>query len=148
MSHGEVAYIDGHRVASPEYRSWQMLKERAKNAMVHGYRHQMDMDPRWRDFDVFLADMGRRPFISATMDRRDNDKGYWPDNCRWASRATQSRNRGAYNVLNQSKADKIRFLYRTGLRQVDIAYAYGITQAQVSQIVRGERWVAIEEQAK
>lgn len=48
---------------------------------------------RWReDFWSFVADMGERP-SGLTLDRKDNDKGYSPDNCRWASRSTQSKNR-------------------------------------------------------
>lgn len=50
------------------------------------------MDPRWEDFAVFLADMGERP-DGTTIDRRDNTKGYWRDNCRWASKTVQTRNR-------------------------------------------------------
>lgn len=48
---------------------------------------------RWRNsFENFLADMGVRP-EGLTLDRRDNDKGYEPGNCRWATRAEQTRNR-------------------------------------------------------
>ena len=48
---------------------------------------------RWRDdFWAFVADMGERP-EGLTLDRADNDKGYGPDNCRWATDVEQCHNR-------------------------------------------------------
>lgn len=40
----------------------------------------------------FIADMGERP-EGLTVDRKDNDKGYSPDNCRWATYVVQNNNR-------------------------------------------------------
>lgn len=53
----------------------------------------IDVCKRWREsFANFLADMGERP-RGLTLDRRDNDGDYTPKNCRWVTRAEQSRNR-------------------------------------------------------
>ena len=46
---------------------------------------------RWREFENFLADMGRRP-PGLSIERVDNDRGYEPGNCRWASRSEPAPN--------------------------------------------------------
>lgn len=47
----------------------------------------------WRgSFDAFLADVGRRPGPEFSVERIDNDRGYEPGNCRWATRTEQNRN--------------------------------------------------------
>lgn len=46
---------------------------------------------RWNRFQGFIADMGQPP-AGATLERRDNARGYEPSNCYWATRKQQARN--------------------------------------------------------
>jgi hypothetical protein len=51
------------------------------------------MCSRWIDsFENFLADMGEKP-VGLTLERRDVNGPYSPDNCEWATHTTQTRNR-------------------------------------------------------
>lgn len=47
---------------------------------------------RWLKFENFLADMGERP-LARTLDRKNNDKGYYKRNCRWATLSQQNNNK-------------------------------------------------------
>lgn len=47
---------------------------------------------QWRTFQGFARDMGPSYVIGLTLERRDNQKGYEPSNCYWATRKEQMRN--------------------------------------------------------
>lgn len=48
---------------------------------------------RWQRFENFLADMGLKPHPKLTLERVDNELGYYKENCKWATQAEQNANR-------------------------------------------------------
>lgn len=96
--HADRLRTHGMSQTSPEYTSWRAMRNRCSGAVSGdpgGYysARGIDMAPEWESFERFYADMGARPSPSHSIDRIDNARGYWPDNCRWATDAEQSRNR-------------------------------------------------------
>jgi hypothetical protein len=48
---------------------------------------------RWQKAENFINDMQATYQKGLTLDRKDNSLGYSPENCRWATRVQQGRNR-------------------------------------------------------
>ena len=82
---------------SPEFKAWAAMKRRCQTSSDKEYPNYggrgISVCPEWEKFEVFLADMGKRPSTRHSLDRIDNDRGYCPDNCRWATWEEQSNNR-------------------------------------------------------
>lgn len=96
---------------TPTYRSWCSIKTRCLNPNTEGYAKYgargIDICERWRDsFDNFLADMGPRPSLAHTVDRRKGNLGYFPGNCRWATKREQAENRKTTVWLEHDGATK------------------------------------------
>ena len=81
---------------STEYVTWDSMIQRCTNKNNHAWKDYggrgIFVCERWMIFDNFFSDMGFRP-PGLQLDRRNNDGGYEPSNCRWVDRKTQQSNR-------------------------------------------------------
>lgn len=81
---------------SPEHRIWVGMRSRCRDSGSKDYKwygaRGIKVCKRWNIFENFLADMGCRP-PGKSLDRINNEKGYSPNNCRWATAKQQANNR-------------------------------------------------------
>ncbi len=89
--------LDQQTSKFPLYSVWQGMKARCYNKNGEAYKSYggrgITVCERWRNsFDLFQQDMGPRPEGEYSINRVDNDRGYEPGNCQWATQTEQMRN--------------------------------------------------------
>jgi len=127
---------------TPEYEIWCGMLKRCKNHPGYAGRG-ITVCPRWKDFTLFYSDMGPRPSSNHSVERKDNDKGYDPTNCVWATAATQNRNTRRNMLLTafgktqciQDWAKEVG-MNRLTLRQRIVTYAWDVETALTTPVKR------------
>jgi hypothetical protein len=110
------------------------MKQRCHNPRCNNYYRYggrgITVCARWLESaDNFVADMGPRPTPKHSIERIDNDAGYSPENCKWATAAEQRQNQ-AYTqyVLHEGRAIKMteyRALTGTGTKAIFAGFKDG-----------------------
>lgn len=107
----DYKYLITHGLSKTStYKTWSRIKERCFNSNDPAYKNYggrgITMCDRWKDsFENFLEDMGERPGKDYSIDRIDNEQGYSPENCKWATHKEQHRNTRR-NVWIEFNAEK------------------------------------------
>lgn len=95
----------------------------------------------WRnDFLVFhrwATDNGYSDKL--TIERIDNNKGYYPGNCRWATTAEQNRNTRA-TKLTRNQVIRMRSMFSAGEKVKNVAEVFKISPSHARSIKNGHRW--------
>jgi hypothetical protein len=90
------------------YGVWSSMLSRCQNQNDKAFQNYggrgIGVCARWQEFKNFLADMGEPP-SGLSLDRVDNSLGYSPENCRWATRVDQSRNRRGVHRIRVGDAE-------------------------------------------
>lgn len=96
---GKLRYKHGLSVKTaphPVYKAWSSMLSRCTNPKRPDYHNYggrgITVCERWRAFENFRDDMLPSWQPGLTLDREDNEKGYCPENCRWATHIQQCNN--------------------------------------------------------
>jgi hypothetical protein len=109
LKHGMAASKRNAFKPAPEYEAWLSMRKRCL-----GKQHKFYADyggrglricRRWGKFENFYVDMGKRP-RGKTLERINNNRGYTPRNCRWATMKEQAHNKRSCRMLTFRGATK------------------------------------------
>ena len=124
---------------SKEYASWSAMKNRCyyeKNIQFKDWGGRgITVCDRWLGEDGFInfyTDMGPKPTQRHSIDRKDNDKGYSPENCRWATMTEQCQNRKTSRII----LDLSSGIYYESIKVA--CYSKGFSQSSLHRMLTGQ----------
>jgi hypothetical protein len=136
---------------TPEYRAYKQMKSRCYNPNNISYENYGGrgitvcdrwLEPDGQGFKNFLEDIGPKPFNGAMLERINNNLGYFPENCIWATRKDQNRNRRSCVIKDIHEANYIRSLYfNRKLKCYEIASMFDVRYLVIYDIIKNITWV-------
>jgi hypothetical protein len=133
-----------------EYKIWIQMKSRCHNKNHSAYSYYggrgIEVCERWRkSFEDFYRDMGPRPSLNHTLDRKDTNGNYSPDNCRWSTDVVQNRNTRTTKIRIEDIPD-ILDKYKSGrYTQDQLAMEYNCSQFNIHYTIKKYSGINIEE---
>ncbi len=136
---------------TPEYQSWNHMKQRCYNTNDHKYPHYggrgISVCKRWiESFENFFEDMGTRPSSEYSLGRINNDGDYRPENCRWETAKQQERNTTRNRLLTLggislclSEWAECTGLNRTTIERRIDSYGWTVKRALTTSVARKQR---------
>ena len=110
----------------PLYPCWNNMKHRCENPRSKEWKNYggrgIKVCEKWQDFESFAADMGERPSPDHSLERKDNNADYCPENCKWGTREEQNNNKRTNHLLtHKGKTQSImRWARETGVNHEKI----------------------------
>lgn len=93
---GKKAIQHGYSRAGQRTREWTTWAHMCRRVRELPRYQVLGMEPRWTDPVIFieyvLRTIGPHPGVGWSIDRINNDRGYFPGNIRWATREQQAQN--------------------------------------------------------
>ena len=118
------------------YSVWSGMRSRCNNPRDVAYKNYggrgIKVCERWNSYENFLNDMYPKP-EGFSLDRIDNDGPYSPENCRWADRKLQARNRRSTLKIKYKENE-----YTFGELKEKFPEFKDMSYAQIRRFIRGE----------
>jgi hypothetical protein len=128
------------------YYTWNNIKNRCyrpDHKQYHAYGGRgIYMCDRWlAGFEFFWEDMGPTYRDGLQIERRNNDDGYTPENCYWATRAEQNRNKRTNRMVDTPWGTMIMrdAARQAGIRETTLRYRLNVGWPAADLFSKGRR---------
>jgi hypothetical protein len=144
-----VSWPTTHGMAhTSEYTVWENIVQRCTNPKAPNYSRYGGAGVKlgFGSFEEFYNDIGPRPSLAHSVDRKDPAHGYMPGNVRWATASTQELNKDLGLEFPGVTFDKRRGTYfwryqrlgkvttRSGYSEPRLAFLAKINHMQVADV--------------